>query len=328
LRPRRPSLVHASAALLALTASGFVHAAPPSSPAGTPASAESPSRPDLPRARPVPGGIALVDLGPASGTPPVVTRDGRRVLVRADDGRWRAVVGIPLEAAAGKDSIVVRTRDGATRSIEFPVESRDYVTQRLKVAPKHVDLSFDALERTKRERERLMKVLATWSDAPPAALQLVVPVPGPRSSSFGSRRVFNDQPRNPHTGMDIAAPTGTPVVAPAAGTVIDVGDYFFNGNTVIVDHGQGWLSLYCHLSGIDVKPGDRVDAGDRLGAVGATGRVTGPHLHWGVMLNRAWVDPDLFLVDGPQPPASSADPPDAAKPRPAAEGRAATRSGG
>jgi murein DD-endopeptidase MepM/ murein hydrolase activator NlpD len=270
----------------------------------------------------------LVDVGPATEPPPVVTRDGRRVLVRADGGRWRAVVGIPLEAAAGKDSIVVRTREGATRTVEFPVESRDYVTQRLKVAPKHVDLSFDALERTKRERERLMKVLATWSDRPPSTLALAVPVPGPRSSSFGSRRVFNDQPRNPHTGMDIAAPTGTPIVAPAAGMVVDVGDYFFNGKTVILDHGQGWLSLYCHLSRIDVRIGDTLATGDRLGAVGATGRVTGPHLHWGVMLNRAWVDPELFLVDGPQPPSGSADPPDAAKPRPAAEGRAATRSGG
>jgi murein DD-endopeptidase MepM/ murein hydrolase activator NlpD len=260
----------------------------------------APAADPFPAARPVPGGVALVDVGPAATTPPVVTRDGRRVLVRERDGRWLAVVGIPLDAPVGLDSIVAAEPGGAPRTITYAVEDRDYATQRLRVAPKHVDLSFDALERTKREREHLLAVLATWSDTPPPTLRLVQPVPGPRSSSFGSRRVFNDQPRNPHTGMDIAAPTGTPIVAPAAGVVVDVGDYFFNGRTVILDHGQGWLSLYCHLSRADVKVGDRVATGDRIGAVGATGRVTGAHLHWGVTLNRAWVDPELFLVDPPR----------------------------
>ena len=251
---------------------------------------------ELPAARPVPGGIAILDVGPATAPAPSVLLDTHRVLVRADGGRWYAIVGLPLASSPGRGAISVAADGGAARQVGFDIGPKEYVTQSLRVEPKHVDLSKQDLARYEREKLSLEHAFETWSAKAPATLLLAAPVPGTRSSSFGSRRVFNGQSRNPHTGMDIAAAAGTEVVAPAAGTVVNTGDYFFNGNTVILDHGQGYLSLYCHLSRIDVKVGERLSAGQVLGLVGATGRATGPHLHFAVMLNRAWIDPELVLI--------------------------------
>ena len=249
----------------------------------------------LPAARPVPGGVARVELGAAQGAAPRVLRETHRVLVSEDAGHWVAVVGIPLDTLPGHAELSVGDDAGAARRVAYEIAPRQYLTQELKVEPRHVNPSKRDLERDAREKAHLATVLDTWSPSPPGTLLLAAPVEGARSSSFGLRRVFNGQSRSPHTGMDIAAVAGVAVAAPAAGKVIDTGDYFFNGRTVIVDHGQGLLTLYCHLSRVDVQRGQAVRAGQRLGLVGATGRVTGAHLHFSVMLNRAWVDPELFL---------------------------------
>ncbi len=250
----------------------------------------------LPTAEAVPGGVAVVELGAASAPRPSASFVGKPVLVVARDEAWVAVVGIGLSAdAAQPQSLAVQGADGQTREVVFALQGKQYAEQRLAVAPKHVELSPKDLARYERERVHLAEVLRRFSARPPATLRLVTPTSGPRSSSFGLRRVFNGQSRNPHSGMDIAAPTGTPVLAAAAGEVQDSGDYFFNGNTVIVDHGQGFLTLYCHLSSISTQRGAAVAAGAPIGKVGATGRVTGAHLHFSVYLNAQAVDPALFL---------------------------------
>ncbi len=220
------------------------------------------------------------------------------LLVQGDVIEWTALVGIALSAPAGEASVTVDTQGNARRQVSFTVAPKQYKEQRLKVAPNTVDLSTEDTSRYDKERLHQLTVMATFSEPfPPDSLRMRTPTPGRRSSSFGLRRVFNGQSRNPHSGMDIAAPTGTLITAPLAGTVIDTGNYFFNGNTVWLDHGAGLLTMVCHLSAIHVKVGDRLRAGERIGAVGATGRVTGPHLHWGVMLNQSMVDPALFLAD-------------------------------
>lgn len=253
--------------------------------------------PPLPRESRVPGGVAILPLATEANDPgTVVFGEHRAAVVRSAAG-WIALVGIPLDTGPGPQAAQWQPAgESSPRRLEFAVGTKQYEEQRLTVKnPRHVDPSKEDLERIAAERKRIDAALGTFTPEVTPDFVLPAPVPGRRSSSFGLRRYFNEQPRSPHSGMDIAAPSGTPIANPAPGRVLDVGDFFFNGNTVFVDHGQGLVTMYCHLSRIDVKPGEEVAAGETLGLVGATGRVTGAHLHWGVALNRALVDPALFL---------------------------------
>ena len=267
-------------------------AAATSLPLGYPAVAAS-----LPKAASVPGGVALVKLGP-DPTQPVARFSGNRVLIAGNESEWLAVVGIPLESKAGsKLPLVIEHAGREPSTLTFVVGPKQYATQRLTVKPGQVELSPEDLARYEIERAHLSGMRKTFSDSAPESLTLVQPCDGPRSNTFGQRRFFNGQSRSPHNGMDIPAPDGAPIFAAGEAKVIDIGDYFFSGNTVILDHGQGFLTLYAHLSAVEIALGDRVATGARIGRVGATGRVTGAHLHFSVFLNSVAVDPGLFLPD-------------------------------
>ena len=256
--------------------------------------------PGLPVESRVPGGIALLDLGPDDSAPGEVVYNEHRAPVIRSDGRWVAVIGIPLSVTPGTERAILLGGDGSgtRRELPFVVDAKQYQEQRLTIKNRRqVEPNEQDLERIATERVRIDRALGHYTANREPSFRMVAPVAGRRSSSFGLRRFFNDQPRNPHSGMDIAAASGTTIRSPAPGRVVETGDFFFNGNSVFVDHGRGVVSMYCHLSRIDVGVGDELEQGTPLGLVGATGRVTGPHLHWGVAINRALVDPALLLAE-------------------------------
>lgn len=252
----------------------------------------------LPRENPVPGGIVILPVAPDTEPAPEVYYDNQRVLLALHAGKWQAVVGLPLTLSPGTQAVQVNGRDGQQREFSFTVQPKEYAEQRLVIKERRlVEPSAEDLARIARETEIIRRVFTSWTDRPLTSLRFTAPARGRLSSVFGLRRYFNDQPRQPHSGIDIAGPVGTPVSAPLAGTVANTGEYFFNGKTVFIDHGQGLISMFNHLSRITVRSGARVNTGEKIGEIGMTGRVTGPHLHWTVSLNNSRVDPALFLPD-------------------------------
>ncbi|MEC9412359.1 MAG: peptidoglycan DD-metalloendopeptidase family protein [Pseudomonadota bacterium] len=249
----------------------------------------------LPEQSAVPGGVMILSVGNSHQTKPDVYFEDKPVMVVKADGLWQAVVGIPLSAKAGTLRIVVKRGEEKSTQL-FSIKDKQYPTQYItvkderKVNPNPLDM-----KRINQESSRIQEALTAWTETNNEPVNFVWPIKGRVSGLFGRRRVFNGEPRNPHSGMDIAAKTGTPIHAPAAGIVRGTGNYFFNGNTVFIDHGQGLITMFCHLSRIDVQDGETVKQGDIIGAVGATGRVTGPHLHLGVSLNNERVEPRLFF---------------------------------
>ncbi len=249
----------------------------------------------LPNESRVPGGIAILPL--EGGENPHFKFRNKPLLIHREKGENHAIVGLPLSLKAGEYSIEGQFgNDPSLIKIFFQVENKKYTTQEITIKDKRKVNPYEKdMARIKSEQKRKKKAALNWAVEKPE-LNFLSPVQGIMTGSFGRRRIFNGQSRRPHSGMDIAADKGVPVVSPAAGTVIEKGDFFFSGNIVYIQHGQGLITLFAHLDRIDVELGEKISRGQVIGTVGATGRVTGPHLHWGIGLNGAWIDPALFLV--------------------------------
>ena len=215
--------------------------------------------------------------------------------VRSGD-RWLTIVGVDLDSRPGGHAVDVTFayEDGHTRVVREPVlvNAGQYPTTELQVEERYVELSPEDQARADREAAETSAIYDTFTPQRYWSEPFEVPVHGAKDGrNFGHRRVFNGQPRAPHSGADLRAGTGTPIYAANRGRVVLAKNLFFSGNAVYIDHGYGLFTTYLHLSEIDVKVGDVVERGQKLGLAGATGRVTGPHLHWGVRLLDARVDP-------------------------------------
>ncbi|MDQ1080072.1 M23 family metallopeptidase [Pseudoroseomonas cervicalis] len=243
---------------------------------------------ELPPTPPAQGGLVLGRTAPGAR----VTLDGRAVSV-APDGRF--AIGFGREAGPGA-TLSATAPDGRRESRALSVTKREWDIQRINgLPPAMVSPDQRQLARIQAERARIAEIRKLDSDLTYFAEGFDWPARGRISGVFGSQRILNGEARAPHLGLDIAAPTGTPCHAMGGGRVVLADDLYFTGNTVLLDHGHGVVSLYAHLSAIDVRPGEMLAKGQRLGAIGATGRVTGPHLHLGLNWLATALDPQPLL---------------------------------
>ncbi len=249
----------------------------------------------LPETSNVPGGVVNVTLGKTNTEKPKAFFNHHRVVVVPEHKKWIAVVGIPIKTKPGISYLNVKE---AKYEKKIPIKvapklyRKDYITIKIK---RLVTPSRNYLIRILREQKIINKALLSWTNKNNINMHFIWPVKGRISTPFGLRRYFNNQPRSPHSGIDIAVPKNTPIKAPAAGLVVLTGRYFFMGNAVLINHGQGLITVYCHLNKIAVKLHQQIKRGQIIGYVGQTGRATGPHLHWGVRLNDTAVNPELFI---------------------------------
>jgi murein DD-endopeptidase MepM/ murein hydrolase activator NlpD len=246
----------------------------------------------LPKQAAYPGGIVVTPLPCTSK--PLAFFNATPLMVRYHHHAWHVIAGVHLNHTSKSFPLTISCNE-KNSTLSIPLKDKTYKKQYITLkTDKHITPNQQNLERIWDEKKRSLNALSLFTKRQ-HDFEFIKPVDALIDDDFGKRRYFNNQPRKPHSGVDMRAKTGTKIKAPLSGIVVISDNFFFNGNTIYIDHGEGMVSMYCHLNKRYLKKGDKVRQGDFLGEVGKTGRATGPHLHWGVALNGNMVDPRLLL---------------------------------
>ncbi|MCH9814148.1 MAG: peptidoglycan DD-metalloendopeptidase family protein [Epsilonproteobacteria bacterium] len=242
------------------------------------------------------GGIAVIELGKFSYKPKLFYKS-KEAKVLKKEGKYLGVIGIGVDEKVGERHLVAVTQH-QKKDYYFTIQKKVYPKEFITLTTnKHVTPVKKDLSRHYKEKRKAKNLIASFNKSLETNLDFVAPLTGRISSPYGQKRYYNKKPRSPHKGIDIAAPKGTPIRAAESGHVSICEPFFFNGNTIYLDHGEGVITMYCHMQDFAVKTGDFVNKGDLIGYVGSTGRSTGPHLHFSLILNQQSVDPALFIQE-------------------------------
>ena len=240
------------------------------------------------------GGLYIQELIDYNLTSSIFLNNQRLLAIGYKDRNF-LIYGIPYESELGRNSLKIKINNDI-RYLDFNIEPKFFDTQKIRISSKYLDLSLADQERVSTESNHLKQARDYWYDIFPD-LRFTIPANGIITGRFGTKRFYNEKVGKPHNGLDIGAEKGTKIMAPSGGKIILTGHYYYNGKFILLDHGMGLKSIFIHLDEVLVKKGQLVSKGEIIGKIGNTGKSSGPHLHWSLMLNKTYVDPEYFLDD-------------------------------
>ena len=238
------------------------------------------------------GGIYIHEFKQYNSNPEVFSNNQKLLTVEYRD-RYFLIHPIPYESDLGRNKLEVEINNNIDH-LSFNVKKKTFDTQNISVSSKYTKPGIDNQERINLERKSLQVAKNIWYDQDPD-LKFIIPADGIITGRFGTKRFYNGTEGNFHNGLDVAAKKGSAIVSPSKGKIILTGNYYYNGKFILLDHGKGLKSIFIHLDEILVKKGQLVNKGDLIGKMGSTGKSTGPHLHWSLMLSKTYVNPEYFL---------------------------------